>query len=175
MLLNTLLLRFVLRGHYRSIKKWYWITWNRFFCKSDKSLQRFMNLIEIYSISDDDFLLRLRLAANDPYLSKIAQEYVIWIKFGEISIFRLNPSYDNVGDWLSAGYSLVSLEFPHAIQTGNAPNHAASMLSKEMQEEMSRHNSYLSDEKEALLKLLQLSKKPYGRTKFLWPLFRLNF
>lgn len=80
-------------------------------------------------------------------------------------MYRLNPSYDNISEWLAAGYSLVSLDFPKIVQINTAVDKTTSSLSSLMQKQMAKHNANLDDERNALLKLLQLSKKPYGNFK----------
>lgn len=76
-----------------------------------------------------------------------------------------------MSEWLAAGYSLVSLDFSKVVQMNSTLDKKASALAAAMQREMSKHNACLDDERGALLKLLQLSKKPYGEFFFIYIYF----
>lgn len=67
-----------------------------------------------------------------------------------------------MSEWLAAGYSLVSLDFSKVVQINTSLDQKTSVLAAAMQREMAKHNACLDEERGALLKLLQLSKKPYG-------------
>uniref|UniRef100_A0A914LN16 ENT domain-containing protein n=1 Tax=Meloidogyne incognita TaxID=6306 RepID=A0A914LN16_MELIC len=103
-------------------------------------------------ITDQEFFLNLRIAANNPYLNEIVQ--------------KLNPSYDNFSEWLAAGLDLTGAELANSRrQQSNNNNSTLSDNSTQILREIRRHNRNLSRESnvasEAIAELYQLPKRPF--------------
>nr|CAD2127551.1 unnamed protein product [Meloidogyne enterolobii] len=103
-------------------------------------------------ITDQEFSLNLRIAANNPYLNEIVQ--------------KLNPSYDNFSEWLAAGLDLTGAELANSRrQQSNNNNSTLSDHSTQILREIRRHNRNLSRESnvasEAIAELYQLPKRPF--------------
>ncbi|CAK5089992.1 unnamed protein product [Meloidogyne enterolobii] len=104
-------------------------------------------------ITDQEFSLNLRIAANNPYLNEIVQ--------------KLNPSYDNFSEWLAAGLDLTGAELANSRrQQSNNNNSTLSDHSTQILREIRRHNRNLSQEScgasEAIAELYQLPKRPFS-------------
>ncbi|KAI3420393.1 hypothetical protein GPALN_003694 [Globodera pallida] len=98
-------------------------------------------------IEDDEFNTKIRMAANNPYVCRIAQQ--------------LNPSYDNDARWFSYGYDLTGIELAKikkmsANQNSKLVSHVGQNLC-----ELHKHNRSLPHANEALSLLMQLPKQPY--------------
>uniref|UniRef100_A0A914HSE9 ENT domain-containing protein n=1 Tax=Globodera rostochiensis TaxID=31243 RepID=A0A914HSE9_GLORO len=98
-------------------------------------------------IDDDEFNTKIRMAANNPYVCRIAQQ--------------LNPSYDNDARWFSYGYDLTGIELAKikkmsANQNSKLVSHVGQNLC-----ELHKHNRSLPHANEALSLLMQLPKQPY--------------
>ncbi|KAL7074568.1 hypothetical protein ACQ4LE_006363 [Meloidogyne hapla] len=103
-------------------------------------------------ITDQEFSLNLRIAANNPYLNEIVQ--------------KLNPSYDNFSEWLAAGLDLSGAEMANSRrQQLNNNNSKLVDHSTQILREIRRHNRNLSHESyvasEAIAELYQLPKRPF--------------
>nr|CAD2152583.1 unnamed protein product [Meloidogyne enterolobii] len=102
-------------------------------------------------ITDQEFSLNLRIAANNPYLNEIVQ--------------KLNPSYDNFSEWLAAGLDLTGAELANSRRQQLNNNSSLSDHSTQILREIRRHNRNLSREScgasEAIAELYQLPKRPF--------------
>uniref|UniRef100_A0A914KG79 ENT domain-containing protein n=1 Tax=Meloidogyne incognita TaxID=6306 RepID=A0A914KG79_MELIC len=102
-------------------------------------------------ITDQEFSLNLRIAANNPYLNEIVQ--------------KLNPSYDNFSEWLAAGLDLTGAELANSRRQQLNKNSTLSDHSTQILREIRRHNRNLSREScgasEAIAELYQLPKRPF--------------
>uniref|UniRef100_A0A915NIE0 ENT domain-containing protein n=2 Tax=Meloidogyne floridensis TaxID=298350 RepID=A0A915NIE0_9BILA len=131
-------------------------------------------------ITDQEFSLNLRVAANNPYLNEIVQKVppnltVINRRKAhkarsshekqENVIFKLNPSYDNFSEWLAAGLDLTGAELANSRRQQLNKNSTLSDHSTQILREIRRHNRNLSREScgasEAIAELYQLPKRPF--------------
>ncbi|KAF7634899.1 ENT domain-containing protein [Meloidogyne graminicola] len=103
-------------------------------------------------ITDQEFSLNLRIAANNPHLNGIVK--------------KLNPSYDNFSEWLAAGLDLTGAEMANSrrLQLNNS-NPSLADHSGQILREIHRHNRNLSRESiaasEAIAELYHLPKRPF--------------
>lgn len=74
------------------------------------------------------------------------------------SLFSLNPSYDTTTEWVASCFSNTPSEF--LLQHDESGRYNDS--TKSLRRLMTGHNKNIEDENEALLRLINLSKKVFG-------------